>query len=292
MTTQETALTVQEKEQVMQGYEPPQAIIARATEWANILTDIVHKQDMFQLIGDKEYIEYEGWSLIANFDGAEIVPEWTRPINDGEDIIGYLARTQLVKHSRVLGAGEMSCYFTEFPCRGKEGDDKHRAAMSAAQTWAGSKACRMRYSFVAKLAGFEPTPAEEMGGTSSQPAQDTSQHWCEEDKMPFARHERDGRVWYSHKRKDGSWHNEPEDKPEPPMGRATEAPKPQTKASLTSLSLADQEYFRTELEKVGLREDEGRKALGGSVQIWLTKNPNTTIQDAVKEVKVLSGIKD
>jgi hypothetical protein len=33
------------------------------------------------------------------------------------------------------------------------------------------------------------------------------EHFCEEHNQEFKRHERDGRIWYSHRQGDG-WHNE------------------------------------------------------------------------------------
>lgn len=49
-----------------------------------------------------------------------------------------------------------------FPVQGKAGREKDKAAKSTSQTWAGAKACRMAFSFVAVLAGYEATTAEEM----------------------------------------------------------------------------------------------------------------------------------
>jgi len=82
------------------------------------------------------------------------------------EVIGYQARVQLWKDGVVVGGAIMPCYFTENCCKGKEGDAKHKASMSAAQTFATSKAYRMNYSYIAILAGYEPTPAEEMMGST------------------------------------------------------------------------------------------------------------------------------
>ena len=40
--------------------------------------------------------------------------------------------------------------------------------MSMAQTRASAKACRIAYAHIVVLAGYEPTPAEEMGATGSE----------------------------------------------------------------------------------------------------------------------------
>ena len=75
----------------------------------------------------------------------------------------------IVKNGEVIATGIMACGFDDFPCRGKQGTGKHRAAMSAAQTWAGAKAARMKYAWVVTLAGYAATPAEEMQQDGPQP---------------------------------------------------------------------------------------------------------------------------
>jgi hypothetical protein len=83
--------------------------------------------------------------------------------------VGYEAKVLLMRGNEQVSSGIMTCGFQEFPCRGREGMAKVKAAMSAAQTWAESKAYRMKFAFVAKLAGFEPTPADEMHETPPAP---------------------------------------------------------------------------------------------------------------------------
>ena len=149
--------------------EDPGVVIERATAWANHLMAVVEQRQMYKLISGKKYLMAEAWELIAAFDQAGYLPEQPIPITDGAEILGYTVRVNLVKHGETLSAGIMPCYFTDFPCRGKQGGDKHKAAMSAAQTWALSKAGRMRYAFVAKMAGYEPTPADEMDASHNAP---------------------------------------------------------------------------------------------------------------------------
>ncbi|KKM60012.1 hypothetical protein LCGC14_1546200, partial [marine sediment metagenome] len=98
--------------------------------------------------------------------------------------IGYQAHVQLWKDGVVVGGAIMPCYFTENCCKGKEGDAKHKACMSAAQTFATSKAYRMNFSYVAILAGFQPLPAEEVTDDMREPV-DKTQHWCLEHDTAF-----------------------------------------------------------------------------------------------------------
>jgi len=146
--------------------------IELATYWAEKLMDVVEKRNMAKNIQGKKYLEVEGWQVVGELSGVTPIVEWTRPWMDGEQKVGYEARVQLVdREGRVVSAGESSCGFDAFPCRGKTGSEQEKAARSAAQTWAASRAYRMKFSFVAKLAGYEPTPAEEMptDNPSSEP---------------------------------------------------------------------------------------------------------------------------
>ena len=139
--------------------------IELAKHWSSRLMEIVEQCDMRTIIGDKKYLEVEGWQLIGEFANVRDVIEWTRPWIVDNELKGYEARCNIVNEmGEVITSGESSCGFDAFPCRGKEGSEKDKAARSAAQTWAISRAYRNRYGYVAKLAGYEAVPAEEMTG--------------------------------------------------------------------------------------------------------------------------------
>ncbi|MBV6343680.1 hypothetical protein HWQ67_19100, partial [Candidatus Magnetobacterium casensis] len=104
----------------------------------------------------------EAWETIGAFNRAHAETKEIKPIMKDGEVIGYEAHVQLWRDGHVVGGAIMPCYLTENCCRGKTGDDKHKACMSAAQTFATSKAYRMNYSYVAILAGYQPMPAEEV----------------------------------------------------------------------------------------------------------------------------------
>lgn len=137
-------------------------VILSATEWANALMAVVEDRKLYVLIGKKKHLVAEAWETIGAFDRVAVTVEYVKPIQGSDDVIGYEAKVNLLKDGEIISAGVMSCGFEEFPCRAKKGMAQHRAAMSAAQTWAMAKAYRMKYSYVAVLAGFDATPAEEM----------------------------------------------------------------------------------------------------------------------------------
>ncbi len=168
----------------------PKEVVKMATEQANALADIVEEKKLYTVISGKKYLLAEAWETIGAFNSVHAVPEYVRALIEGDDTIGYEAKVNLMKHGEIVGAGIMTCGFEEFPCQGKQGMAKHKAAMSAAQTWATSKAYRLNFSYVVVLAGFQPTPAEEMdevgGGSSSRGKYHCKEHdtlWFKKGKM-------------------------------------------------------------------------------------------------------------
>jgi len=160
----------------------PDEVVAGATVQARLLMDIVEKTNCYQVIANKKYLQVEAWETIGAFNRTHAETESIAPIIKDNETIGYQARVQLWKDGVVVGGAVMPCYFTENCCKGKEGDAKHKACMSAAQTFATSKAYRMNFSYVAILAGYQPLPAEEV---TEDMKQDTTEHWCEEHQTNF-----------------------------------------------------------------------------------------------------------
>lgn len=191
----------------------PQEVVENATTQAKLLMDIVEKTQCFQIISNKKYLQVEAWETIGAFNRINAQTENMEPIIKDAEIIGYRATVQLWRGGEVVGGAIMPCYFTENCCKGKEGDAKHKAAMSAAQTFATSKAYRMNFSYVAILAGYEPTPAEEMEGETKTRKKE---HWCAEHNCAFDKKSRGGSTWYAHKLSDGSWCNEAKKKDDTP----------------------------------------------------------------------------
>lgn len=140
----------------------PAEVIARAQEQAKALMDIVEQQKLYAMIQGKKYLTVEAWQLLAAFNGLSIVIEKTNrvKVEDGE---GWEARCVVYNsQGSQVGAGEAQCMNNESKATWRKADDYARRSM--AQTRAVSKACRTILSFVVVLAGYEPTPYEEMEG--------------------------------------------------------------------------------------------------------------------------------
>jgi hypothetical protein len=201
----ENRLTVRENSEII---VTPADLVENATTQSRLLMEIVEQTKCYQTISGKKYLQVEAWETIGAFNRVHAVTESITPIVRDLEVVGYQANVELMRDGMIVGGASMPCFFTENACKGKEGDAKHKACMSAAQTFATSKAYRMNYSYVAILAGFQPTPAEEMTGESPDDRPANLEHWCEKHQTKwFKRGKMKG---YAHPIGDtGEWCNEP-----------------------------------------------------------------------------------
>lgn len=142
--------------------EDPGEVIQRASVIAEQLKEVLVKQNLISNIKGREHVKVEGWTLLGTMLGVFPVLEWTRKLEDGWEA-RVEARTLA---GAVVGAAEAECLRSESTWKSR--DDY--ALRSMAQTRATSKALRQPLGFVVSLAGFDPTPAEEMprdGGSYS-----------------------------------------------------------------------------------------------------------------------------
>lgn len=178
---QNRSLMVQESQIIS-----PAEVVENASTQAKLLMDIVEKTGCFQLIAKKKYLQVEAWETIGAFNRTYAVTDTITPIMREGEQVGYQATISLMKDGNVVGRAIMPCFFSENCCKGKEGDSKHKACMSAAQSFGVSKAYRMNFSYVAILAGYEPTPAEEMTGEDTLGSvKPDNEHWCSVHKTKF-----------------------------------------------------------------------------------------------------------
>lgn len=172
-------LTVQEPARpatIQEAKQQTDLIIQQATYWASSLMSVVEKCGMAKNVAGKKYLQVEAWLMIGEFAHVTPVIEWVKEWKgDNAELIGYEARAQLQNEAgQIIGSGESSCGFDAFPCRGKQGSEKDKAAKSAAQTWAISRALRNKFGYVAKLGGYEAVPYEEMINTPDPAKQSAS----------------------------------------------------------------------------------------------------------------------
>ena len=139
-------------------------------ETAAILAEPVRQRHTVTISG-REHVRVEGWTMLGALLGVHPYLVWTRPLTDDGGPNGWEARVEArTLDGRTVGSAEAQCtrdenMWSHHPT-GKGGrtleprDDY--ALRSMAQTRATSKALRQPLGFVITLAGFDPTPAEEM----------------------------------------------------------------------------------------------------------------------------------
>lgn len=141
--------------------DDPMEIMQRTTEVAGALKEFIGRQGLVSRISNRDYIVVEGWQMLGMLLGVTPGSVITRPVTDGWEAVVELHD----RSGRVVGGGEAECLASERTWKSR--DDYARRSM--AQTRAIGKAYRNTFGFIAKAAGFEATPAEEM--PREEPAQ-------------------------------------------------------------------------------------------------------------------------
>lgn len=138
---------------ILQGTSPA-ALMSGASEMAGELARMIEAQRLWDPINGKKYVKVEGWTTLAIMMGVV-----AREVSTSEDNGIYTAVVELVRMSdgACISRASAEC--------GEEAPWNKRpryARRSMAQTRATGKACRLAFSWVMSLAGYEPTPWEEM----------------------------------------------------------------------------------------------------------------------------------
>ena len=136
------------------GTSDPAEVIARAEEVARVLTDVLEARNLVVPVGNG-HVRVEGWTLLGSMLGVAPEIEWSRPLPNGWEARA-VAR---LPDGRLVGNAEAQCTTQEKHWR----DRDDYALRSMAQTRAVSKALRMALGFIVQLAGYDATPAEELG---------------------------------------------------------------------------------------------------------------------------------
>jgi len=141
----------------------PTEIIENGVAIANQLKRIVESASLVKNISGKKYVMAEGWTTLGAMLSVFPQVEWTRRMELGA---GYAweCRVLLVKDGKTLSSAEAMAASSE----GAPWARNEYSVRSMAQTRATGKAFRLAFSWVMTLAGFEPTPAEEMPATETK----------------------------------------------------------------------------------------------------------------------------
>ena len=137
--------------------------VAFASDAARVLVDIVKKNKLSKKFGgEKEHIYFEAWATVAKFYGCTIKATDAVPTSERDEngrFYGYKGTAIILDaDGKEMGGATAFCERDEANWRSKS----NFALASMAQTRAGAKAARMKFSWVVVLAGYSPTPVEEM----------------------------------------------------------------------------------------------------------------------------------
>jgi uncharacterized protein (DUF3820 family) len=140
----------------------PSDAISRGAEQARPLAEMIKSQKLSVKISGREYVKAEGWTTLAAMNGVLAREEEVIKLDDGT----YIATVALVRinDGAVLTRASAECGMDE-PMWAQR---PNYARRSMAITRATGKACRIAFSWIMSLAGYEVTPAEEMDSVAHE----------------------------------------------------------------------------------------------------------------------------
>lgn len=160
MTNESALITTSDQQLASPATIPastPEEVVERAVRLANVLTPIIKSKKLSKKIGERDHVYAEAWAALLGLMNVDPVPAWCRKLDrDGETI--YEARMELYKGGQLIGAGEAIASSKE----GAQWARSEHGIKSMAQTRALGKAARLKFAWIMVLAGYAPTPAEEM----------------------------------------------------------------------------------------------------------------------------------
>jgi len=157
----------------------PQDVIDQASKIAKQLANIIKDRKLYSTISGKNFVRVEGWTTMGAMLG--ILP---REVAVTETENGdFLADVELIRASDGMIVGRASAIVgsDEKTWAGRP----RYARRSMSVTRATGKAYRLGWSWIITLAGFEPTPAEEMDGVVDAVVHEVSQKPVKTNSVPY-----------------------------------------------------------------------------------------------------------
>ena len=162
---------------VLQASDPVE-VVQRATRIANALRDVISKNKLASQISGREYVRCEGWTTMGAMLG--VTPHEISVTEHDGIFTAVVALCRIGDGVEIARASAECGAPDELDRRGQPlwSARPRYARRSMALTRATSKVCRLAFSWIMTLAGYEATPAEEVpsGGFEEhqQPASDDS----------------------------------------------------------------------------------------------------------------------
>ena len=159
--------------------KPPSEVLSDAKKAAVALKGVLDAKPKKVMINNEQYLEFEDWQTVGKFYGVTVKVVSTAPVQFG-DAMGFEATAAVLRADGCeISRAESMCLNDEERWRGRPKygvmENGQRGITgnepvplfqlrSMAQTRACSKALRNVLAWVVVLAGYRPTPAEEMDG--------------------------------------------------------------------------------------------------------------------------------
>ena len=134
----------------------PQEMVQQASEMAGVLKDIIAKRRLYTNIRGKAHVRCEGWTTCAAMLG--VIPREVSNIELEDGSYEAVVELVRIRDQAVIGRASAVCGMDEATWKTRA----KYARKSMAATRATGKACRLSFSWIMELAGYEVTPAEEM----------------------------------------------------------------------------------------------------------------------------------
>jgi len=143
---------------------PPEVVLEEARKAARALSDVIANKKKPVIFNGEQYLEFEDWMTVGRFYGVSAKITRTTYVEFGE-VKGFEAFAEVIDgNGRVVSSAEAMCLNDENNWSKKP----LFQLRSMAQTRACSKAFRNALAWVVVLAGYKPTPAEEMQDVKPQ----------------------------------------------------------------------------------------------------------------------------
>lgn len=143
----------------------PAEVLAEAQKAAAVLHDVISKKKNPVRFNGRHYLEFEDWQTVGRFYGLTARIRESKYIEYG-DARGFeaVADAVMVANGQIVSTAEAMCLNDERNWKGRTLNQ----IRSMAQTRACAKVLRNVLSWVVVLAGYAPTPAEEMEETQDE----------------------------------------------------------------------------------------------------------------------------
>lgn len=144
----------------------PKEVLESAREAAAALKEVISHKLKKVVFNGEQYLQYEDWQTIGGFFGCSPATGDAELVQiDG--VPGFKAKARVIDANGIeVSTAEAYCMKDEYNWKSKP----FFQLASMAQTRAGAKALRNKFAWVAVLAGYSPTPAEEVVPDEEQEA--------------------------------------------------------------------------------------------------------------------------